>query len=482
MSDYITPIIKIGGKTVTGDQVDGLTAVREMRIKWGSDNWFSDVDPAELTLELIDPWGEFPDLIRSQTPVTVSFYYDLKTWQLFTGTVETVTAQYVGEWLNNHWRISLTALDPTAQLARDRNHGPQRYQRPRDAKNNTLLYQHWTGRDYAERCKDLQDRCPVAINWPAAMPMLPGREAFYANAWSKWDINGDDSTEIFGSPVSGYDPSANVSVLTVLRNTARMIDFLARPYYNANREQIEFHYPAQTPVIGRLSQTAKGLQSTRAQLREIIPGEHCAPVDGLKLTNEPIDTVNRVEISYRPQKYIENDATKQQYWGTADDKTVAVSFETTKPQITAQITTDSGSEWSTPHWSNSQLDQLRTLLSKLDDKTAPPPFTIHAGKISVWLEESTPITRLAVKLLNTAPSGYAYTLVNNLLGWRVDTAPFEIVGGEIAYTPRKHWRVTVNPAVSPRTNESTARVSDITLNIPFQDYKGNDLVADWLTL
>ena len=481
MNDYITPTIKIGGKIVTGDQLDGLTAVREMRIKWGSDNWFSEVDPAELTLELIDPWGDFADLIRSQTPVTVSFYYDLKTVQLFTGTVETVTAQYVGEGLNSHWRISLTALDPTAQLARDRNHGPQRYQRPRDAKNNTLLYQHWTGRDYAARCKDLQDRCPVAINWPAAMDMRDGRAAMYTSAWSKWDINGDDSTEIFGSPVSGYDPSANVSVLTVLRNTARMIDFMARPYYNANKEQIEFHYPKITPVIGRLSQTANGLQSY-ANLREVIPGEYCSPVDGMKLTNEPIDTVNRVEISYRPQKYIENEATRQQYWGTEDEKTIAVAFETTKPQITAQLTTDSGSEWTTPHWTDAQLEKLRQVLSKLDGKTAPPVFTITAGKISVWLEESTPITRLAAKLLNTAPTTHAYTLVNNLLGWRADTAPFEIVGGEIVFTPRKQWQITVNPVVSPRALEPTARVSDITLNVPFQDYKGNDLVADWLTL
>ena len=202
----------------------------------------------------------------------------------------------------------------------------------------------------------------------------------------------------------------------------------------------------------------------------------------MKLTNEPIDTVNRVEISYRPQKYIENEATRQQYWGTEDEKTVAVSFETTKPQITAQLTTDSGSEWTTPHWTDAQLDKLRQVLSKLDGKTAPPAFTINAGKISVWLEESTPITRLAAKLLNTAPTTHAYTLVNNLLGWRADTAPFEIVGGEIVFTPRKQWQITVNPVVSTRALDPTARVSDITLTVPFQDYKGNDLVADWLTL
>lgn len=457
----------------------GLVAVADFTIKWGSNDWWSNIDPAKLDLTLLDPQGA---LLGNASNQTIDMRRDPDNRRIFRGTIDNITSSYgavtdpaTGE-RRDMWTHHITAQDALAELARDRRRGPTY-----DMRDIDPYRLHWGPCYMSERKYDLGARSPVQIEFePTLLDQYDG------------------ATPILIYPVPAYERQQVVSLLTVLRNTARISHPLNRPIYIPSENIIRFIAPKKSfsPGLGNHLAAGKIVLGTTEDFGSdsaeevLLPGSKLSIEGGIAAGSALRERVNRVELSGRgtrpntftvvpgEQRYMENvqNSTAFTVPGSGND-----------PQMTVQAESD----YSTGFWH----PEMFTLFSALvHDALAPvygaptfEPFTYQYAKHAPapawavpWLAAEPALTSLHRPVV--------YHLTESLTNWVPGVMPFSIVGGTIKYTHRNGWKVSLNPA--PRAlfrewlpdNYPTLGDLDSVADATLANVGDNSFIADWQTL
>lgn len=461
-ANYYQPHIYIdGAKLIEAAPADGLAAVADFTITWGAKDWFSNVEPARLDLTLLDPYGELIALAKQQR---IEVRRDPSNELVFLGSIDDVESAYgettdprTGE-RRTMWRHKIRAYDPLAALARDRRRGPEYL-----ARDIAPYRLHWGPCYMTERKMDFERRSPVPVAWePSLLDQYDG------------------VTPILIFPVSAYERQQVVSLLTVLRNTARITDPFNRPYYFPSEEQIRFVKPGD-PSSG-LTNIEAGpgiLMSTKVDdgRHVLLSGFDIAAADGVKASTALREQVTRLELTTRatkPTTFVSTDTSR--YMENVEESIAIDAVPRAGQQMTVQYESDfSAAFWYTAaevragqsaflamHYIHGSAS-LGPLKYRFDKHAAAPPWAL-------------PLLSPAPPLHNGAP--IVYHLVNSLTNWIPNARPFSVLGGVLRYTHRYGWEIEMHP--SPvGTADGRPTLGDIKTRNRIEWVWDRTTVADW---
>ncbi|GAA1790947.1 hypothetical protein [Leucobacter iarius] len=433
------PRVYIDGKLVASGRSERTTAIADFSISWGANDWWTPVDPAELKLRLIDPFGELLDYTAATDralPIQIR-RKDVMAGSgestVFVGQIETITAKYgtvthpgTGK-KREVWFIDIVARDPLGQLAADRRHGPKWPAREEQQKRL-----HWGPGKMVERRQYLSVRSPVPIDWQ------PTRLDQY-----------DDAAMLLVYPVAAYETQQNVSVLTVLQNTARISEVQNRVYYDPRANLIRFIGPADNRSVDLY---ATGELRLSAGDGVMLEGTKFSPKNGITAASTAREQVTRVELTRRAETRQKSDTpTYMTMTETSEERNYVPSAPSA---MTVQMTTDHS--WGYDYWPAWDINLFATITGIYGRQNTGPLIwrpredveTYPGGYAQQFLNPAPPLDA------NGRP--VVYMLKNSLTNWAPGTGPFSIVGGELTYGPQG-WRAQLNPAPVPVTGPSGPR-------------------------
>lgn len=466
--DPYQPHVLLGNRILSaGRGTRSLAPLARLSIKWGTTDWYSNVDPAELTLTLIDPIGEFLDLTADESlPIQVVRDDPTKgplSVVVFDGRVETATAELTtiqnadtGE-PEDVWLVTVSAFDPLNQLAQNRKHGP-RYGAP--APSDSGEDWHFGPCRMKNRKADLNARRPATIDWePTAFDQF------------------DEASPILIMPVPGYQTNQNVSGLTVLRQTARISNPLNRPYYDPARNLIDFISPPAEASPRKLDHgklTANNEKRTYMLDGALVPARN-----GIKVSSEATEQVTRLELAQRSNIDITNGQSRRR---ETDERSTPYNAVTKNaPEMTVSLATDFGSGYDLPLAWNAHI---WALISGTYGMQSPGPLEWSLRRTAKRAPDE--LDRLTAWFLQPFPPHaddidrpMVFQLMNSLTNWPQGTGPFAFVGGVIEYGTGG-WTAILNPAAVPITGASRSLVTlgDITSTATLSAASPNRLVAD----
>lgn len=451
MTNPYQPHVTIGGRRLPehADPAD-LTPTATFSIEWGASDWWSDVEPATLRMTFIDPTGQFLDPTAGEGLPIVITRDDPDSGPdsvtVFDGTIdETSTRMYTRThpvWgvQQTLWETHVIARDPLAKLAGDRRHGPVYTGAGADTNAEGL---HWGNCTMTERQAALGARSPVPL--------------VFAESWvdyltPKVLTHPYNTMTYMVRPINGYEKSANVSVLQVLRNTYRSAHILARPYYDPQRGAIVpiRHTPYTDANIGlRFGQSPDGpfYLSTGDMLPAGVFVAHEIEVESTAL--EQTTRLARATVRAR-WKVQDNNLS----WDRAEIVEETNAVTRAPVQATVEVSADIDPEFvesiNGPHPYEPWNENVAAFIRGIYGRATTPPLE--------WRQRFDPDPDRARVFLNpcpayaddTAPLSAVYALGGSLASWHPQTGPFSIVGGEIHYG-QQGWSAILNPAAVPST-------------------------------
>lgn len=463
-ANYYQPHVWLGGRLLPESaDITGTTALAELSITWGDSGWYENVEPAELTMQLIDPAG---DLLGAAEGQSIRITRDPDGATVFVGTVDEVTSRY-GRTTDPHtgkprdmWIHQIRAYDPLGACARDRRRGPV-YSRDFDPRR-----MHW-GPCYMEERKDaLAARLPAPVAWEST------RLDQY-----------DGATPIMIWPVAAYENQQVVSLLTVLRQTARISHALNRPYYFPDRNEIRFMRPAKAHWPG-LSNKPGQFVIELQHSETLLPGSQLSMPEGITTETSARDLATAVELSMRttrPTSFVSTDTDR--YMENVENSFTASIVPRAGSQLTVKLETDfayaffgSGAELDTYTQVGSHMSptygaaQLTPLEYRFEKHVAAPSWAVP------WLVPA-PVMHPSFGLPTV------YMLSESLTNWLPNTGPFSIPGGELSYTDKNGWKATLYPAaVASEELLTPPTLGDIAQTATLLNVSDASLIADWLRL
>lgn len=466
--DPYRPHVYIGATRLTGGRGSrALSALIGLTIKWGAKDWYSNVEPAELSLRLLDRVGDYLDLADEEDSLIRIVRDDPvsgpRSVIVFRGRVESSTAEHTtiqnpntGE-PEDAWIVSLSAFDPLNQMAQDRKHG-QRYGAP--APTDSGEDWHFGPCRMKNRKSELNARRSATIDWePTEFDQF------------------DEASPIFIMPVPGYQTNQNVSALTVLRQTARISQPLNRPYYNPTADVIDFIAPPLEAQPRRLDNGQ--LTSSDENRTHILNGALVPAVGGIKVSSEAVEQVTRLELAQRSNIDITAGQTRRRE--TDERSTPYNVVSKNAPQMTVSLTTDYGSGYDVPpQWGV----PIYSIISGTYGMQTPGPLSWTVKRAAKRSPET--VDRHARWFLTPFPphrddldSPMVFQLMNSITNWAPGTGPFAIVGGVIEYTA-EGWSATLNPAAVPTTGSARplTTLGDITSTTRLSAASPDRLVVD----
>ncbi len=452
-TDYYQPHVWIDGVQLAEHRgIAGITPVADLSIKWGASDWWQTFDASRLTVTLLDPFGELLS-IRRGAEIVVTVDPDGRT--LFRGTMDASTAKFRERTTPQGvrvpvWEVRIEAFDPLAKLAADRQHGPT--YAGRNAQQNTL---HWGRQRILERFESLTQRSPVPIAYT------------YSTWWQSTDQHLIDSPNSYVYPCAPYTTQQNISVLQVLRRSARILHPLNRPYFDHEENTIRLLRP-------QVDQWAT--MSARVDLGDTHPidiartggdvltvnGADLEPASGaLSLHLKPQDHLKFANLVQRREELV-TPQSGSGFWGTHYDvvdaygSTVTISGDAS---ASVELETDLSAGWA---WPDDALGSLGTLMRATHQWREIPKIRYRVGKTE------TSHTALHDALFRAQPkvsSAYperllGFALVNTQLQWAASLPYFSVVGGELRYTAKSGWVVDANPATIATNPSTGTRLTD----------------------
>lgn len=443
--------------------LDHVAPIRSIEIVWGAPDWYTDIDPAILTLDLIDPRGDLID-IPAGTPIRITRDDPASgpdSVTVYRGTITAIDARYRPRTHPetrieiDSWDVTLTATDPLGELAADRRHG-QTY----PARELSDKHMHWGPCTLPERETDLEARAPAPIfwpigNWPTAVGPVGG---YY--------------------PVACYEKQQNVSVLTVLRQTAKIHGIFARPSYYPDRNEIRFDHPT---LGARLY-----IHATTGELTEndfavtVIPASRFALDDGVELSSGAVEQINTFGLELRYEKHNT----------TSTPTTLEMSAATHQhafgdgPQSTFQVTADLSEKF---------FDTVS--IPGYDSPLFEVTFGMYRLPVLSWRPDPTKdTTDLIAALLNPAPplaqlldtnfyDFMQFYPVGAITSWSPRAGGFAVVGGTLNYDARG-WEATLNPASVFMAQSASGEftLADLSSSKPIGDFPDHYRIADFTKL
>lgn len=470
MSDvnYYQPHIIIDGERLPeGGPADELTPVADFKLKWGASDWYSDVDGTTLELTLLDPLGSFlnfGDLQKKRVTIT----RDPDSTKVFDGTIDEVSVEY-GRMTDPRtgkprtmWRYDITAYDHLGALARDRGRGPQF--NSREGADGRL---HWGPCTMAERKGNLDTRTAGRIQWvPTPIDEWDNEEVFYF-----W-------------PVAAYERQQVVSVLTVLRQTARIAHPFARPHYNPITDRIQLIRPPDGDQ-GTLSNTGFGdwyiELGTPSNGHCIMLTEPWEAVGGISGTTTALEQATQVEYIMRYEDF-QRDQDPPYYQmveGGGEVMTAVNPEKVGTSQMTIRLESDLAWTFNFypfhlghPVWS--LLDPIYGRISPSDveyrfDKHSPAPDGYEA-----FLSPHPTIDPFYTDM----PRYQTYYFTPSILNTLPDTGPISFVGGELSYSSKRGWRTLMHPAPAPQPS-TIITLGDTIAEAEIGWVNDESIIADW---
>lgn len=456
------PRVYIDGQLVASGHSERLTTIANFTITWGANDWWTPVDPAELKMRLIDPFGELLDYTASDgrtLPIQIlrkDVMDPTGESTVFVGQIETIKAKYgtltdpqTGN-KRDVWFIDIMARDPLGQLAADRRHGPKWITREEQQKRL-----HWGPGTMGERKQFMDYRCPVPIAWE------PTRLDQYDNA-----------SMLLVYPVAAYETQQNVSVLTVLQNTARISEVQNRVYYDPQANIIRFVAPADNRSVDLYENGEVRLSAGDGVMLE---GTKFSPKNGITAASTAREQVTRVELTRRAETRQKSDTPTYMTMTELSDER---NFIPNAPSaMTVQMTTDHS--WGYDYWPQWDINLFATITG-IYGRQNTGPLEWHPRE-----DMETYIGGYGRQFLNPAPPLDAdgrpqvFMFKNSLTNWAPGTGPFSIVGGELSYG-RQGWRAQLNPAPVPVTGPSGRRIlGDVTSTRRIGQLAAGYTVADY---
>lgn len=461
MTDYYAPTVTLDGKLLnTTREINGVTVLSGLEMKWGCEDWLSEVEPGKLTLRLLDPDGGLLSMVGSTNaqPITVS-RVDGTVWS---GIVEDAEAALIElthpriqvSW--HVWEVTLTAVDELGRLGADRKHGPPANPISAAPKNQT----HWGPDSMTGRRRALNDRSMV--------PILFTLPSGFGNEENSWSIDGKFA------PLAGYGKQQNISVLSVLRRTMRANQSLARPYYLHSQGVIVEALPpslnSDTGVtctyVGGVIDLAQYGDSDVSAVALLDAGKFM--IDGeIHLFADPASRITTVARTGRRER-IEPDAKGQPTLSYEDETQQITTGAKQLETCTASYDTDLSPEW----W-----DTIAPMMSwarpewwrDVHQKTGPGILTYQQDvtdtaslDTNLALLRPEPALKLFEKFDPSHPAYsrfhtlYGFNLARSLTNLMPSCRDFAILGGTLTYDARTGWQhdlttaPTGKPGVTPR--------------------------------
>ena len=461
------PHVYINGARIDSQTPNGLAAIASLRVKWGASDWYSNVEPAELTLSIFDNTGQFLS-ITSGYATSIRVTYDDpqgREQTVFYGTVDSahstlVKRQHPGTGkVFDAWRVEISARDLLAQLAGDRSRGPG--YPLREGNNITAL--HWGPQTMGERKAALDTRTPAPIVWPSD------------------PLSGLDNVSASPFPVAAYSNQQTVSALTVLRNTARISEIMNRPYYNPQSNRIEFYAPPRMSDITLTDLPA--IISGSSYTMDHIPASKLA--GPTKVSTDNTMLASRGEVKLRREVSNPSSTASGSKWEMSETypDTVQIGAADGIAQLTVELETDYSGGWSRPA---DQFDLMTDVFRGTYGKQASREMTwrIDAEKDATdggaqYLNEMF-LKPVPPRFTWNGTFMWSFFLRGNAAHWAPGTGLFCIVGGEIEYSKRgwaAHWNTLPAPTNTPPTAPTLGEITDeIALNQIDPEYTIADLM------
>lgn len=473
-ANYYQPHVYLDGKLLTESApARGLAAVANFKIKWGSRDWWNNVDAAELEMTLLDPHGELLGLGAQQR---IEIRRDPDDARVFVGSIDEIKSRYeqttdpaTGA-NRDMWVHKIKASDPLGDLQRDRRRGVEYNQR--DIQPYRL---HWGPCYMSERKEDISGRSSVPIEW----------EPTYLDQY-------DGAVPIAIFPVPAYERNQVVSLLTVLRNTARISHPLNRPLYFPSDNTIRLIAPTLLDISQgttnrrdetgwlfslRPANTERALNGTEV----MVPGDQLSITGGIATGSALTEQVNRVEITIRatrPTSFVGSDPDRYM-------ENVESSFEVSTPRGTAQMTVQVDSDFSAGFmYEEPQASFRLRILQSLDPVFGAPTFEPLKYKFNKhkpapawaepWLTPEVPLANVGGGTLRPI----IYHLMKSLTNWVPDSRPFAVIGGTLTYSNKLGWEASVNqgPLGAAKVGPTLGDIKE-TQQIVFAN--DETIIADW---
>lgn len=453
MSDInaLQPHIVIEGERIPETLASGTTALDTINIEWGAETWYDDVEPSELKVSI---YFELPRAHMVGQRIEITHDSPDGERSLFRGKITDVstvfTPEYVDGVTRDRWLTSLTALDRLAEFAADRDQGI-RYA-PNDPDLGLI---HWAPCSLAERFVELRARTGCKIS-PANNAQIP---LTIEQIDQEAPTNEDGEQRTSSSAAQGYNETANVSVLTVLRRTARTNSLLARPYYDAADERIIMYDPPAEERIW-ITTTDEDLEIYPTN-SYIIDGAEWYPAGGEIVADESTaQNITRIEHIVKSTGNV-----GQSPAGTPDEVrewSLIYNQVPAAPTLTVKLETD-----------------LRGRLVTLNPGTIQFGLTRNANLNGMFgLIAPAPITRTLDKhdpteqfWLRAAPFDKPFFISRSIVNAHNAAARNAATGGTLEYDTETGWTVTLTlqPVPTQYVNdrdELHAIKSELTLGSP----------------
>lgn len=457
--EELRPVAYINGVRLNDRAALGrLAAIAKFTIAWGAKDWYSQVEPAVLTIDVLDEAGQFLDLAGGAgIPIRIrrgDVFKGPDSITVFDGTIDSTVSELVS--INNPatgaprevWRVTIQASDPLGTLEQDRRHGPKWPERELESKRL-----HWGPCRMIERREALSARSPVGIEWQA----------------SNLDQY-DEAPVLLMHPVAAYETQQNISVLTVLRQTARISQIMNRPYYEPLTQKIRFIAPP--PASGlRISQGVTGaLFSTPISGTELLPASEFEAGSDDTISSAAIEQVTRVELTRRAEQR------------NLDQSPTFYSMEEVSEEVNAVTSTAGTTSWAiaTDHAASFNYfadwaDLARSHIAGTYGRQTPAPLEWRP-KYGYFA-----LTHVAAFLNPSPPLGVdgvpiAYQLLGARSSWAPGIGPFSIVGGEISYS-EKGWKSVMFPATTRRLS-TVPTLGAFASSAPIGSFEAGPILAD----
>jgi len=466
--NYYQPHVYLEGRRLTENApAQGLAAVADLKVKWGSADWFENVDPAALDLTLLDPHG---DLLGHATGQRIEIRRDPDDSIVFRGTVDNIKSTYgktndprTGK-PRDMWRHRIKALDPLAEMQRDRRRGPTY-----NSRDFVPYRMHWGPCYMGERKEDISTRSPVPIIW----------QSTYLDQF-------DGTTPIVIFPVPAFERSQVVSLLTVLRQTARVSNPMNRPFYFPSEHLIRFiahpddyshGYSNGLNGDGNIILTAR-----TADEEVVLPGSALSIEGGIQAGTALREQVTRVEVGQRMtgSAWMGGGTPEQDYLENTT-RSFAKDVFPNETQMTVQVESEFSYGYMNP---DREFWMGYDIFVSLDGIYGAPSFEPLQYRFAKhepapewalpWLTPEIPSTTLGEPIV--------YHLIESLTNWVPGTLPFSILGGQLHYTHKRGWEVTLNQVPRGLVDNGPQTLGDITTAQTIGNVGDQALIADWQRL
>ena len=453
--DYFQPHVYLAGKQLNESaNLQGMTPVADISIKWGARNWYGEIEPSTARLLILDPYGDLLHM-KSGAEVKITLYPRGKVlWQ---GTLDEATFVWTvrRDAAGNDvpmWEVEITAYDALGLMAGDRKHGPTYV--PRNGQQNTL---HWGRCLISERFRDLAYRAPL----PLIAEIDPYWEAVDEAAILP-------PTAIF--PVAPYTTQQNVSVLHVLRKSARILHILNRPYVDHESGTIRLARPPLAKwTAGTVTPTGatgqplklKRTQEPKSQVIE-LPARTLEAVNALQLSLNPEDYLTHARAIQRREE-LQTPTAGSGYVGTHYDVFDAPGHTVTIWQDRESVSSvELETDLSAGYVYGDYFSEIAELIEYTRNWQTPPPFRVHIGKTypTDGFAAATYFLRAQPYVGSFGETHAAFAMVGSPLQWGGKIPHFAIVGGELRYTAESGWVVECYPAPLPTKDDSEKTLAD----------------------